>query len=285
MLPVLLAVALLVALVLFIRSRGRAEIVYSVSDETPAWFVGLRFREGVARRSVALPMGIRQKWAASANFSFVGRGECYWDRFLLLAGSPRDAKLPVFLDEHVEDALVARVRLGRPPVMLMGLLRVLSDTGLRRMPAGDVATDPAHIGGRADAMPTRESIETLLSCPPDYRPAMVNLFRYRAQAEYTTHEEPPVSGRRAYARYGMVALETVYRTGGRLVFFGRIEEIVLGAKAGPMVGSWDDIGVMQYTEPKSILTMEQVPKYRDALKHRDAGLQETVIIASTPDAD
>jgi len=285
MLPALVIVAVLVALALVIRSRGRREIVYAIVDETPTWFVALRFREGVARRSVALPMGIRQKWAASANFTFVGSGEAYWDRFLLVAGSPRDSKLPVFLDGHVEDALVVRVRLGRPPVMLLGLLRVLHDAGLRQMPAGDVATEPAHIGTRPDAMPTRESIATLLSCPRDYRPAMVNLFRYREKAQYPTDEGPSVSGRRAYARYGMVALETVYRTGGRLVFFGRIEEMVLEAKAGPMTGAWDDIGVMQYTEPKAILTMEQVPKYRDALKHRDAGLKETIIVASTPDAD
>lgn len=114
---------------------------------------------------------------------------------------------------------------------------------------------------------------------------MVNFFRYREQARYPDDQGAPVSGRRAYSRYGMVALETVYRTGGRLVFFGRVEETVLEAKSGPMTGAWDDIGVMQYTEPKAILTMEQVPKYRDALKHRDAGLAQTVIIASTPDGD
>lgn len=285
MLPALLIVAVLVALVLVIRSRGRSEIVYALSDEMPAWFVALRFREGVARRSVALPMGIRQKWAASANFTFVGEGDFYWDRFLLLAGSPRDSKLPVFLDEHVEDAFVARVRLGRPPIMALGFLRFLHDVGLRRMPDGAVETDPSQAGFRPDAMPTPESVGKLLSCPQDYRPAMVNFFRYRAQADYGASQEPALSGRRAYARYGMVALETVYRTGGRLLFFGRVEEIVMEAKAGPMVGSWDDIGVMQYTEPKAILTMEQVPKYKAALKHRDAGLAQTLIIASTPDPD
>jgi hypothetical protein len=285
MLPALLVAAAVVALVLAIRSRGRREIVYAVSDEFPQWFVAVRFREGETRRSVALPIGVKLKWGSSANFTFVGAGAAYWDRFLLLAGSPRDSRLPVFLDPQVEDAYVARVRLGRPPVMLLGFLRLLHDIGLRRMPGGEVETDPSHTGARPDAMPTRESVATLLSCPPDYRPAMVNFFRYREQAQYPAEQGPPVSGRRAYSRYGMVALETVYRTGGRLVFFGRVEETVVEAKSGPMTGSWDDIGVMQYTEPKAILTMEQVPKYRDALKHRDAGLAQTVIIASTPDAD
>jgi len=283
MTPALLLVAIIVALLLLVRARGRAEIVYAVSGEAPAWFVALRFREGVARRSVALPMGIRQKWAASANFNFVGAGDAYWDRFLLLAGSPRDSKLPVFLDDGVEDAFVVRVRLGQPPVMVLGLLRLLHDVGMRRMPGGEIETDPAQAGFRMDAMPTRESVARLLSCPLDYQPAMINFFRYRERADYGVDGRPEESGRRAYSRYGVVALETVYRTGGRLVFFGRVEETLVEAKAGPMAGAWDDIGVMQYTEPKAILTMEQVSKYRDALKDRDAGLDATMIIASTPD--
>ena len=285
MLPALIVVAALVALVLVVRSRGRQEIVYAVSDAFPQWFVAVRFREGEARRSVALPIGITLKWGSSANFTFVGTGACYWDRFLLLTGSPRDSRLPIFLDPHVEDAYVVRVRLGRPPVMMLGLLRFLHDIGLRQMPEGEITTNPEHISARPDAMPTQDAIATLLSCPPDYRPAMVNFFRYRERAQYDPADEAQVSGRRAYSRYGAVALETVYRTGGRLVFFGRVEETLLEANAGPMTGTWDDIGVMQYTEPKAILTMEQVPKYRDALKHRDAGLAQTVIIASTADTD
>jgi len=283
MLPALIVIAVLVALALVIRSRGRGEIVYAVSDAFPQWFVAVRFREGEARRSVALPIGITLKWGASANFTFVGTGECHFDRFLLLSGSPRDSRLPIFLDPHVEDAYVARVRLTRPPVMMLGALRLLNDIGLRRMPEGEVETDPSRMGARPDAMPTGESIAKLLSCPRDYQPAMVNFLRYRPRAVHDADGRPEESGRRAYSRYGLVALETVYRTGGRLVFFGRVEETLVEAKAGPMAGAWDDIGVMQYTEPKAILTMEQVSKYRDALKDRDAGLDATVIIASTPD--
>ncbi|MBU6156429.1 MAG: hypothetical protein KJS87_05820 [Alphaproteobacteria bacterium] len=283
MLPALIVIAVLAGLALVIRSRGWREIVYAVSDGAPHWFVAVRFREGEARRSVALPIGITLKWGASANFAFVGAGDCHFDRFLVLSGSPRDSRLPVFLDPHVEDAYVARVRLVRPPVMMLGLLRLLHDFGLRRMPEGEVETDPSRTGARPDAMPTREGVATLLSCPLDYKPAMVNFLRYRERAAHDAQGKPDETGRRAYARYGLVALETVYRTGGRLVFFGRVEETLVEAKAGALAGTWDDIGVMQYTEPKAILTMEQVAKYRDALKDRDAGLDATVIIASTAD--
>ena len=73
MLPALLVAAAVVALVLAIRSRGRREIVYAVSDEFPQWFVAVRFREGETRRSVALPIGVKLKWGSSANFTFVGQ--------------------------------------------------------------------------------------------------------------------------------------------------------------------------------------------------------------------
>ncbi len=287
--PLLLLVlfASVVGLVLFVRRLGQRELVNAVSDEAPAWFVALRFRPGETRRSVALPMGIRLKWAASANFTFVGEGACHWDRFLLLAGTPRDSRLPVFLDDHVADAQVVRLRLARPPVMMLGFLRLLNLVGLRRMPSGAVETDPAHTGARADVMPTQASVAELLSCPHDYRPAMVNFFCYRPQALYgeAGGDGAGLSGRRAYGLYGQVAFTTVYRTGGRLVFFGRVEETLREAAGGPTAGAWEDIGVMQYTEPKAILTMEQVPAYRAALRHRDAGLERTVIIASTPDPD
>ncbi|MFN9543812.1 MAG: hypothetical protein ACK59B_11635, partial [Alphaproteobacteria bacterium] len=62
MLPALIVIAVLVALALVIRSRGRGEIVYAVSDAFPQWFVAVRFREGEARRSVALPIGVTLKW-------------------------------------------------------------------------------------------------------------------------------------------------------------------------------------------------------------------------------
>jgi hypothetical protein len=55
------------------------------------------------------------------------------------------------------------------------------------------------------------------------------------------------------------------------------------AKAGPTIGCWHDVAAMRYPNPPAILTMEHVPEYRAALHHRDAGLERTVVIASTPD--
>lgn len=264
---------------------GKNELIHAISDETPAWFVAVRFRPDASQRSVQLPMGVRRKWSARADFTFVGTGDAYWDRFMILAGAPRDSRLPIFLSAQIEDAQVVRIKLQRPPVPVLGLLRLLHVFGLKRMPGGEVLRDPAHMGARLDAMPSKETIATLLSRERTYRPAMVNFLAYLPSAKYAEGGDASLTGRRAYGIYGLVALQTVYGTGGRLLFIGRVEETLLEPKAGLTGGRWDDIAVMEYTESKAILTMEQIPRYRAALKHRDAGLDRTVIISSTTSAD
>lgn len=276
-----LMVALLAATGVAVWILGKNEIIHAISDETPAWFVAIRFRPDATQQTVQLPMGVRRKWAARADFTFVGEGAPYWDRFMILAGAPRDAKLPVFLSGQIEDAYVARLKLQRPPVPVLGFLRLLHVIGIKRMPKGEVVLDPAHMSERLDAMPTRDSISQLLAREGSYRPAMVNFLSYLPSANYSSGGDNALSGRRAYGLYGIVALQTVYGTGGRLMFLGRVDEVLLEPKDGLTTGRWDDIAVMEYTQPKAILTMEQIPKYRAALKHRDAGLDRTVIIAST----
>lgn len=280
-----LVLALLAAAALAVWILGKDEAVHAISDETPAWFVAIRYRPDATQQTVQLPMGVRRKWSARADFTFVGTGERHWDRFMILAGTPRDAKLPIFLSAQIEDAYVARLRLQRPPVPVLGLLRLLHVIGVKRMPGGEVLRDPAHTGARLDAMPTRETIATLLARDRAYRPAMVNFLSYLPSANYAVGGDNSISGRKAYGIYGLVALQTVYATGGRLMFIGRVEETLLEPKAGLTTGRWDDIAVMEYTEPKAILTMEQIPKYRAALKHRDAGLDRTVIISSVSSTD
>jgi uncharacterized protein (DUF1330 family) len=280
-----LMVALLAATGVAVWILGKNEIIHAISDETPAWFVAIRFRPDATQQSVQLPMGVRRKWAARTDFTFVGEGAPYWDRFMILAGAPRDSKLPVFMSGQIEDAYVARLKLQRPPVPVLGFLRLLHVIGIKRMPQGEVTLDPAHMSTRLDAMPTKDSISQLLARDGSYRPAMVNFLSYLPSAKYSSGGDNTLSGRRAYGLYGIVALQTAYGTGGRLMFFGRVDEVLLEPKDGLTTGRWDDIAVMEYTEPKAILTMEQIPKYRAALKHRDAGLDRTVIIASTMATD
>lgn len=263
---------------------GKNEPLYAVGAEKPSWFVALKYCDKTKQPILELPIGVQQKWSVNADFAFIGTDDPYWNRFLILTGSPRDSRLPVFLNDDFQDAYVVRLSMRRPPPLVMGVLRALYLTGIRSMPKGALTLDPAEIGARLDAMPSKESIGMLIARPKHYAPAMVNFLKYRPKARYSgNNADHNLTGRQAYNKYGLVALETVYRTGGRLAFFGRVEEVIQEAKGGQTKDVWDDIAVMEYSEPKAILTLEQVPKYRAALSHRDAGLDRTVIITSSHD--
>jgi len=244
--------------------------------------VALKYRAGRKRALMELPPGVSQKWSVNADFTLIGDGERYWDRFMILSGQCYQTRLPIVLSDEFADAYVVRLGLLKPPVAVLGAVRLMHLTGLWSMPRGKVPETADGISSRPDAMPTADTIKALLSRPASYQPAMVNFLKYKDEASYGAGGKA-VSGRVAYGRYGIVALQTVYQTGGRLAFFGRTEEVLHDAKGGLTQGKWDDIAVMEYSEPKAILSMEQIPRYVAALRHRDAGLEKTVIIASSHD--
>ena len=278
---ILAALAATSLCLLGLRALGGREPVYKLGAVEPVFFVALKYR-GAPGSGEKLAPGVEVRWTVDADFVFVGAGEAYWNRFMILAGGAAEA-MPLSLPDNVEDAYVARLALGKPPRLALGTIRFLTAAGIWRKPGGDVSADLGHRKFRAEVMPSVETIRTLLEKPPSYRPAMVNFLKYYPTARYA--EPRPgttaVSGRAAYGRYGIVALQTVYRTGGHLVFYGRIDAVLQDARSGPTLGPWDDIAVMQYAEAKGILTMENVPKYVAALRHRDASLDRSIIIASS----
>lgn len=188
--------------------------------------------------------------------------------------------MPVAL-ESAEDAYVARIALQRPPALLFGVLRALIWLRVLSKPHGPIVQDAQALSFRADVMPSAASIARLLAQPQSYAPAMVNFLAYYKDAQYRA-PQAGVSGRRAYLRYGVVAMRTVYRTGGHLLFTGRILEVLREPKAGPTIGRWDDVAAMRYPNPPAILSMEHAPDYHAALDDRDAGLERTRVIATTP---
>jgi hypothetical protein len=279
-----LALAVLGAIVLFgagLWVAGRREPVYAISDDEPAWFVAVKYKDGARSGEIGLAGGVVEKWSANADLTLIGPPETYWNRFLILGGGTR-GQMPVVLSGAIEDAYVARVELLKPPSMLIGWFRALIWSGIWAKPQGEVTENAQALGFRPDVMPGPEGIAALMAKPVTYRPAMVNFLKYYDVARYEAKEgAAPGTGRAAYNRYGVVALQTVMQTGGELLFFGRVVEVLRAATAGPAIGAWDDIAAMQYSQPKSILTMEHVERYRAALKHRDAGLERTLVISAS----
>ena len=251
---------------------GGREPVYAIARNKPTWFVAIRGGD----EALKLSPDVNIAWSSRADFAFIG-AEAYWSRFYILHGGD-SANSPADLNA-AEDAFIARVKLGAPPRLFLGGLRLLVWAGVLTQPRGDVGSDVQAKGYRAELMPDHAAVERLLAQPASYAPCMVNFLAYYPGARYSDGRAS--SGRAAYARYGIVALRTVYRTGGRLLFYGRITEGLRAANAGPTQGAWSDVAAMRYPNPPAILSMEHVSEYRTALHHRDAGLERTIVIAST----
>lgn len=272
----LVILAIVAALIGLLWSIGAREPVYSISaGDGPHWFIAVRGEPG------ALASGVTERWRSTTDFTMIGGApdDAYWQHFIIAAGGD-ETKAPIALDT-AEDAYVARVKLRRPPALLFGVLRTLIAIGILTKPHGPIVQDAQALSFRSDVMPGAASITRLLAQPPQYAPAMVNFLGYYEDAHYRT-AQPGVTGRTAYMRYGMVAMRTVYRTGGHLLFTARILSVLREPKAGPTVGRWDDLAAMRYPNPPAILSMEHAPDYHAALDDRDAGLERTMVIATTP---
>jgi len=85
-------------------SVGQAEPLFAIAAEKPAWFVALKFQPGRSRAVIELPAGISQKWTVNADFTLIGDGERYWDRFMILAGNLYETRLPIVLGVEFADA-------------------------------------------------------------------------------------------------------------------------------------------------------------------------------------
>lgn len=264
----------IVAALAFVWLTGAREPVFAISRGAPVWFVAWK-----GSNAPRFAEGVRVNWSSRADFALIGAAEAYWTRFYILSGGTPDA-MPIDLSE-ADDAYVARLKLFTPPRFALGMLRVLTALGVLSKPKGEITHDAQALGFRSDVMPSASAIAQLLAKPADYSPCMVNFLGYYGAAKYKEQRADPGTGAAAYRRYGMVAMRTVYRTGGTLLFYGAVEKVLREAMAGPSTGAWHDIAAMRYPNPPAILSMEHAPDYRAALHHRDAGLDRTVVIAST----
>jgi hypothetical protein len=241
-------------------SLGVLEPSRRLTDTEPLWFAAIAGDpDGLAPAE-----GVEVRWSARGEFVLVGAAEPVWTRFVLLAGDADGS--PVALDAGVEDAWIARLHPVRPPVFVLGALRAAHLLGLTRR--GPDPEGAPRVAERADAavLPSAAAIAELRARPRSFRPAMVNFLAYR-DAD-------------AYARYGAVALRTVYGPGGQLQFYGRVGEVVRASTRDPDV-HWDDVAAMRYPDPTAILTMEQDAAYRASLDDRAEGLERTRVIATT----
>jgi uncharacterized protein (DUF1330 family) len=122
--------------------------------------------------------------------------------------------------------------------------------------------------------PTKEQINALVDSDLDTPVVMLNLLKF---AERSGGGNGAVSGRDSYARYGDRVRSMLEDVGGRVLWQGRADSVVIGGEGD----DWDAVILVEYPSRKAFLEMTSNPKYGEVAKDRTAGLADSRLIAMT----
>lgn len=116
--------------------------------------------------------------------------------------------------------------------------------------------------------PSKEQMAGFLEGDNETPIAMVNLLKFKKNAEYEDGRDTDLSGRDAYAIYGLEVVEHLKKVGGTFVFSGSVSRLMLGE----VEELWDAVAIARYPSRKAMLEMMMDPDYQESEKHRAAGL-------------
>lgn len=131
--------------------------------------------------------------------------------------------------------------------------------------------------------PTGADLKRVATTVPGDTPiTMLNLLRFRAQAEYPADAGfAPCSGREAYARYSKDAFAKVRQAGGEVVLTAPVLQRVIG----PEGEDWDELLLVRYPSVRAFLGMISDPAYQAITVHRTAALADSrLTMLRTPHA-
>lgn len=127
--------------------------------------------------------------------------------------------------------------------------------------------------------PTADQVRFLRDHGRDGPVVMLNLLKFRKDAAYPADSgEPAMSGEAAYKRYQTAFTETVgHISQAEVLYDGPTEQVFIGL-AGTPETDWDKVLLVRYPSRQHFLGMMADATYREALRHRYAGLERTVLL-------
>jgi uncharacterized protein (DUF1330 family) len=120
--------------------------------------------------------------------------------------------------------------------------------------------------------PTRSQIDELVSSDHEGPVVMLNLLRFRDRSG-----DGGGSGRASYGRYGESVRSLLEAAGGRVLWQGRADSVVIGDDAD----AWDAVILVEYPSRARFLDMVSQPSYREVSDHRTNALVDSRLIACT----
>ena len=124
------------------------------------------------------------------------------------------------------------------------------------------------------SQPRKEQIKALLENDKGGPIRMLNLLKFKEFADYGDGEDKTFSGVEAYARYGVEVVKIINALGGKMVFEGQANTLVIGD--GEL--EWDSIGIVEYPSIEAFLSMTSSEEYQKIHVHRDAGLEHQLLV-------
>jgi uncharacterized protein (DUF1330 family) len=104
---------------------------------------------------------------------------------------------------------------------------------------------------------------------------MLNLLKFKERAD----SEGGGTGAESYARYAELAIRKVAERGGKVVWMGAPDQVVIGDDAAD---DWDAVVLVSYPSRAAFLDMVNDPEYQTGHGDREGGVERMALIAMTP---
>lgn len=127
--------------------------------------------------------------------------------------------------------------------------------------------------------PTADQVRALRDSGAQGPVVMLNLLKFRKTADYgPDSDQPAMTGAQAYSHYQTAFTRTVGKVSqAQVLYDGPVNQVFIGL-AGTPEADWDKVLLVRYPSRQHFLAMMAEPAYREALKHRYAGLERTILL-------
>ena len=126
--------------------------------------------------------------------------------------------------------------------------------------------------------PTQESGRAFFMRGITGKVVMLNLLRFRETADYAATPllapAAPVSGEAAYRLYMQHTLPHLERAGGRLLFYGRGGDLLIG----PSGERWDAAMLVEQSSATAFMAFATNAQYLAGIGHRTAALEDSRLL-------
>ena len=221
----------------------------------------------------------------NCQYTNIGK-EDFWTNASIIEFENKETLLKAFNNKlefsNIKALQVFNVLPNNPSRLLIDFLKLFRPAGyLFKLFKNSLIEE--LIENNSEIIPSKKQTKRLLNETSNKKAYMINLLEARETAKYSD-QSIVISGREAYyKKYGNIALRSVLLMGGDVTYVGRFngEPLIEFNVPNDTKGNWQALGIMEYSLARNMLDLEKMPGYKEALKHRDAGLKKTFNLYST----